>query len=920
MDNPPKKPTPLLEALTFSTPRHLKKGPAGPASSLRKRRRADDGITVHLPAPFTIEPESDFGEKVHVKPIEILPRDSISLDWVNSKTNSRLFNADIPTLNAKDVVLIVKYDNSRQLAAIQRVGNPSSGVYTLFRLSNHVNVGPVKAMASHLKKEIGRWWKPSELDEDDGAQSEPEDWWEESKVDQSILANALNGVHVTPGSRQLNLDKLLTATKSLTLAKTKPALKPRIAPVPSGPTPAADTDSAPEFGLARLRQQYYSLLYTSKSSLQYFPKTSLSRARVIFPTNGEAPASRLDLLLCLENMVVSVEECDEKYRAGIRDVFNAKHAQGVAIDQATNDQLESTIVPPKCLRDNEIKYVLKWLKSLLDDDGPVRSLEQEVMHLQKCTTELRSRETELQVIVILEILAIKATLSEEKMKEYEKLKKAADRRRKRREKAEQGGNGEKKKRKKKMDLLLLLDLLVDRLCIWHSIGTGEEPKSSQPKPKDAKDRLKHFCIEIVIAYYSSRLPSICEDIRCKCTGKIKQAKKGYDLEIGGEETQQDISQVESQDAMPDTTEDSSLFSKSVYGNRPVLSRSLTAPTGRPQLERAESSFSASLHGDSQDFTFDLAAQVSQDKEVMKTSFRGGITNTKKTAERRVVEMAPRAKRRRTDGDDESQLKDAIKNIAKPNRLAVAEEMVSASAQRMKITGRKPKRTIRIPIATNTVQVAATPRKNTRIIKLLERKADVPRAITEEEDPIPPSSQVVPQSSIRGSKRKSEERDEVQATPSKAPRADGYAQGFLHQHDSQRPNHLQSSPLYVSATPMRPRRSFMESLNPGTSSKPNAFISSTPSNPFRTSTDTFLAKGFMNSIASSVTETPTKPSVSSKLRSSLLQIDEGDVITSSPLQKPKPGTPVNRRLVARNIEENFGNDDTDIYKALGWNDF
>ncbi|KAK6515458.1 hypothetical protein TWF506_007793 [Arthrobotrys conoides] len=781
-------------------------------------------------------------------------------------------------------------------------------------------MGPVKTMAAHLKKEIGKWWKPSELD-DESAQSESEEWWDDGNIDQSILVNALQGVHVTPGSRQLNLDKLLTATKSLVTAKTKPALKPNIAPLPPGPVPPTDIDSSPEFGLARLRQQYYSLLYTSKSSLQYFPKTSLSRARVLFPTNGDSPASRLDLLLCLENMVMSVEECDEKYRAGIRDVSNAKRAQsGTAVDHMTNDLLECAIVPPDCLRDNEIKYVLKWLKSLSDDDGPIRSLEQEEIHLQKCTTELRSRETELQVIVILEILAIKESLSDTKMKEYEKLKKAADRRRRRRGKIEQGDNGEKKKRKKKMDLLVLLDLLVDRLCIWHSIGTGEEPKSSQPKPKDAKDRLRHFCIEIVIAYYSSRLPSLCEDIRCKCTGKIKQTKKDYDLAIGDEETQLDISQIESQDTMLETTEDSSMFSKSVYGSRPTLSRSLTAPTGRPQLERAESSFSASLHGESQDLTLDFAAQVSQDKEAMKTSFRGGITNTKKTAERRVVEMAPRTKRRKTEGDDESQLKDAIKNIAKPNRLAVAEEMVSASVQRMKITGRKPKKTIRIPVASNTVQVAATPRKNNRTVKLLERRPDVPMAIAEEEDHIPPSSQIVPQSSIRGARQKSEERDEVQATPSKAPRADAHARTAFHQHDAQRLNLLQSSPLCVSATPMRPRRTFMESLNPGANSNSNAFVSSTPSNPFRTSRDTFLAKGFMNSITSSVTETPTKPSISSKLRSSLLQIDEGDVITSSPLQKPKPGTPVNRRLVVRNIEDDFGNDDTDIYKSLGWNDY
>lgn len=56
---------------------------------------------------------------------------------------------------------------------------------------------------------------------------------------------------------------------------------------------------------------------------------------------------------------------------------------------------------------------------------------------------------------------------------------------------------------------VLLDLLIDRLCIWRSIGsaaTGAEPEgqenSNPEKLKDGgEDRLKHFCIEVVMALY-----------------------------------------------------------------------------------------------------------------------------------------------------------------------------------------------------------------------------------------------------------------------------------------------------------------------------------------------------------------------------------------------------------------------------------
>ncbi|KAF3905463.1 hypothetical protein ABW20_dc0105475 [Dactylellina cionopaga] len=747
---------------------------------------------------------------------------------------------------------------------------------------------------------------------DDEVESDPEEWWGGESTEET-LANALKNINVTRTPVQLGLTNVLKATKKLATAKEKSSSVGKLTNAVSSLVPTVDQDLSPEFSLSHVKQQYYTLLYTSKSSLQYFPKTSLARARVNFPSNGLSPSSRLDLLLCLETMVFLIDECDEKYRTGIREVAKAKKNQVGISDNMTSEQLEATIVPPKCLRENEIKYVLKWLRSLSDDDSPVRSLEQDDAHLTKSITELRSRETELQIILLLEILAIKDKLSEEKLQEYEKMKKAADRKQRRKEKAN-GGVLTKGKKKKKMDHLVLLDLLVDRLCIWHSIGGGNEQMAAQQEnQKEAKDRLRHFCIEIVLAYYSSRLPGICEDIRWKGTGKMKQVKK-QDQILSKWEKESQPTQIDSQESIQDTTEEKPNFSKSVIGRPPLLARSMTAPVGRRHFERAESSFSLSFNGDSQGVDFEFAAQVSQEKDAMKTSFRGGITNTKKAAERRVVEVAnPRAKKRKVDAEDSSQLKDAIKNISKPNRLAVAEEMVSASAQRMKITGRKPKKTIRNPLA-NTVQVVATPRKNARTVKLLERKPEVPTSIAEE-DSIPSSSQVVPQSTIKqGTKRRSPEADEVDATPSKAPRVDSTDRSriVLHQHDQKRLNFLPSSPLCVSATPMRPKRSFTDAFTGTTVSKPNIFMSSTPTNPFKSSTDNRLGKGFMNTIS----ETPTKPSVSSKLRS-FLPTDDDEIIASSPLQRPKPGTPANRQLITRNLEDELDDGEPSIYKKLGW---
>ncbi|KAF3929273.1 hypothetical protein AA313_de0206823 [Arthrobotrys entomopaga] len=806
------------------------------------------------------QPESEFAEEINIVPRFLVPRNFIPLDWISPKTGGELFyhSDPISALRIANNVLVATFGRDDQLVLIQ--STMDAGIYGLLRLTPDIKIKELSPVLKQLDAEISQWKKPLELLTDDEEDWDAEEWWGGAEDTQDILSNALKNAHVSPSAIQLKLTELLKKTKSLTLAKGKSTTKSKS----TGLSAAADATTIPEFGLAQLRQQYYSLLYTSKSSLGYFPKTSLSRARITFPTLGTTPTSRLDLLLCLENMLMLTEDCDEKYRGGIFDVAQVKRGQVGIREDLTDEQLAAAIVPPKCFRDNEIKYVLKWLRSLSDEEGPVRSPEQEEVHLQKCIAELRARETELQIILLLEILAIKEKLPEEKKKEYEKMKKAADRKKRRQEKLNAGGNTSSNKRRKKVDHTVLLDLLVDRLCIWYTIDPDEERKAAQQQdPKDAKDRLQHFCTEIVLAHYAGRLPTVSKEIRIKCSGTIRQIKD----QTTASGAQEKPSQEESQETMPTTSEavfGKSVFGKSVFGRPPSLSRSLTAPAGGPHFETNDSAFSFSFNGASQNLDLDLAAHVSQEKAVMRTSFRGGITDTKKTADNRVVEVAnPRAKKRKFDDSNDEQLRDAIKNIAKPNRSAVAEEMLAASAQRMMITGRKPKTTIRNPFAT-TVQVAATPRKNSRFTALLEQKLDIPVSI--EEETIPSSSQVVPQSTIkRGLKRKSEDPEEVEATPSKAPRID------MNNYETYEHDRLELQKHHI-------------------------FIAKKPTYMFDTSSENRLASGFMDSISETPKKKP-KNSITSKL----------EALKRKGMASPKPGTPIK-------------DGETSIYQTLGWDDY
>lgn len=115
--------------------------------------------------------------------------------------------------------------------------------------------------------------------------------------------------------------------------------------------------------------------------------------------------------------------------------------------------------------------------------------------------EQRARETQMQIILSLETLALEsvsAVQSAGKLCSPALIK-------------ENDSSVEKKKKAKKpQDLNMVLDLLVDRLCIWQSMSVDEtkisssedRPTSQQGANSTAKaagsDHLRQFCIDVVL--------------------------------------------------------------------------------------------------------------------------------------------------------------------------------------------------------------------------------------------------------------------------------------------------------------------------------------------------------------------------------------------------------------------------------------
>lgn len=242
----------------------------------------------------------------------------------------------------------------------------------------------------------------------------------------------------------------------------------------------------------------------------------------------------------------------------------------------------------------------------------------------------------MQIILLLEVLA----LEREQTASAKGLKNEAQ------PSSKKPRSESKKKEKRKLkagvlDPKLLLDLLVDRLCIWRSIGSGgsdelEEESSGQKKVIDREhDHLRHFCVEVVLAFYASRLPEECASINKKCGGS--NSRRGVD-----------------------SPRQAKLKKDKLSTKKPSLLRSITAPAA------------ASLTREASIDT--LAALVAADA---RGTVRGGTLNSKSFA-KREVQISSRNGQKKVD----EELKEAIDALKKPNRVAAASELVDESARRL----------------------------------------------------------------------------------------------------------------------------------------------------------------------------------------------------------------------------------------------
>lgn len=501
----------------------------------------------------------------------------------------------------------------------------------------------------------------------------------------------------------------------------------------------------------------------------------------------------------------------------------------------------------------------------------------------------------------------------------------------------------KTKGKKSQDLNVILELHLDRLCIWHAVSFDDfaipesikDTENNHLSGKKAEsDAVRDFCKEVIVPFYASRLPDKCKLITRKfgvsssTTPKRPHVKKGPRDSNAKRQQQEEQQQQQTQQVRrPRTLQRVLTDEQSSQGRHPSLKRHKTAPSKQDSTRDSMEPL--------------LPAGV--------TNVRGGIQKAKRV-ENREVDLNAAARQHETKlrkvqilMDQKKELDAAIHTLRRPNRELVAKDFADDADKRTIPTGggsaRKQKNPVRNPMGQG-VQVMATPKGS--------RKKDVtagfklaspylPRGFpgpsvghrmnaASSSPPGDADGQLVPNSAARpglfsGSRMNTGDMGAVQETPTRRPAKSSdsfsknagrsnYPSGGLFRVPSQ-PS-VQSTEMAAPSTPISSRR--IRASIPGPTSNPfeqmqakSSTISETPPR---------KQPGMILDSTSSASALPPRPPQfppGSPPLGVLSTPVKGSVAQDTPVKAVKgPGG----TLISTDVLEN---PEKSIYEHLGWSD-
>ncbi|KAL2756212.1 hypothetical protein ACRALDRAFT_1076488 [Sodiomyces alcalophilus JCM 7366] len=474
-----------------------------------------------------------------------------------------------------------------------------------------------------------------------------------------------------------------------------------------------DAPATPEDILDKLRAQYLDALYAFKGSLAYFAKGPLSRARAAFHLECDTAFNMNDLVDFLKTLIMTTVQIDKKYRATIPDIITKMKSFVETSDEGDNKPRKRRSKKMKIRKDGlypcEEGHVRKWWTAskleASDEDGNVPPA------LAKSHVDLlRTRETQLQMILIMEILALEPLRAQENDVESQLpgLPVAPD--------SDKAPAAQTPKKRSKHNLPVLLDVHADRLCIWQSTASDElrlledsqatTQAPGQPAQKASADPLKDFCTDIILPFFAARLPELCDSISRKLGGPVI---------IPPKKPEKPSRPARSSEAKP---------RPGAAAKRPTLSstasktieRALYKEQSRRSVSRGPSNTIALMRSATTAVIPGIKREGNEQTTLAGLSRRPerNLSHDRTRSLSRSSSLTaldnPRAQKKAMV---EAELRNAIDAIRKPNRELAGKAIVEA-AERRTLGGlshiKKSKKPTRHPLF-QTVQVKATPTSN-----------------------------------------------------------------------------------------------------------------------------------------------------------------------------------------------------------------
>lgn len=281
----------------------------------------------------------------------------------------------------------------------------------------------------------------------------------------------------------------------------------------------------------RLRTQYLEHLYTTKTSLAFYVKGPLARARAHLRTAGNAATLIQELTSFYVGSILPTKKVDLKYKESI-----SKTVADLPVQQQENGTITAGSKKKKPrkkmiklgkdgLWPEEEDFIAKWWRSR-EIKGTVSGSDQ-ADELRKELADLRMRETKMQMLLILEVMLLETAAST--LAESEKLEVPADPKIKV-ESAEEDSTApilattprKQLKKEKTRDWSAEIDGIVDRLCIWHTVSLDDllNPSDTSLKKEDngstaakPNDSLRDFCKDVLLPFYCAKLP---DQVKANC--------------------------------------------------------------------------------------------------------------------------------------------------------------------------------------------------------------------------------------------------------------------------------------------------------------------------------------------------------------------------------------------------------------------